>query len=295
MFTVDGHPTSPPGSAAVSPTAHYTGETWVRHGLSHPELATWQGRVLHGALAPTLTVSRMLGGPTLDGLLLARHRIIDALLDGLIGEGGVSQVVEIACGMSPRGWRFSDRFGDRLTYVEADLPAMAQRKREALTRMGSLTDHHRVADLDALRDGGPGSLEALVDTLDRTAGLAIVTEGLLTYIDDDATQALWNRIAAALARFPRGAYLTDLRFARPDRGIAERGLDTLLSGFVRSRVHSYRGDEDDLDATLRGAGFTAVRLHHGDSHPAAGDARDDPGAGAIYVVEATTGEEPTRS
>ncbi|HVD37233.1 MAG TPA: class I SAM-dependent methyltransferase, partial [Solirubrobacterales bacterium] len=104
------------GSGAVSPTAHYTGETWVRGGLSHPGLRTWQGRVFHGALAVPLAASRSLGGPTLEGLLLARHRIIDSILEEQI-EGGVGQVVEVACGMSPRGWRFSERYGDRLTYI----------------------------------------------------------------------------------------------------------------------------------------------------------------------------------
>src|SRR4051794_17218076 len=115
------------GSGAISPTAHYTGETWVRNGLSHPRLATWQGRVLHGSLALPNAASRVLGGPSLEGLLLARHRIVDALLEELI-DGGVSQVIEAACGMSPRGWRFSERYGERLAYVEADLPAMARRK-----------------------------------------------------------------------------------------------------------------------------------------------------------------------
>jgi O-methyltransferase involved in polyketide biosynthesis len=80
----------------------------------------------------------------LEGLLIARHRIIDSTLDDLI-QGGVSQVIEAACGMSPRGWRFSERYGERLTYVEADLPAMARRKRDALARMGSLSERHRVA------------------------------------------------------------------------------------------------------------------------------------------------------
>lgn len=122
-------------SGAISPTAHYTGETWVRSGLSHPELATWQGRFLHRTLALPTAASKAIGGPTLEGLLLARHRIIDSILEDQI-DAGVSQVVEVACGMSPRGWRFSEHYGDRLTYVEADLPAMARRKREALARMG---------------------------------------------------------------------------------------------------------------------------------------------------------------
>jgi hypothetical protein len=38
------------GADAISPTAHYTSHVWVRNGLSHPELDTWEGRVLFGTL-----------------------------------------------------------------------------------------------------------------------------------------------------------------------------------------------------------------------------------------------------
>lgn len=270
---------------SVSPTAHYTGETWVRNGLSHPELATWQGWALHHALALPLATSKAFGGPTLEGLLLARHRIVDSILTDWI-DAGVSQVVEVACGMSPRGWRFSQRFGDRLTYVEADLPAMAQRKREALARMGALTDHHRVADLDVLDEGGPDSLEALVESLDPAGGLVIVTEGLLTYFDDATVDNLWARLASALGQFSHGVYLSDLRFARPDRGVPERAFDLILSAFVRGKVHAYRGDERAAEAALRSAGFEEARLHRGADHPAAADVADDPGASVICVLEA---------
>jgi O-methyltransferase involved in polyketide biosynthesis len=272
------------GSGAISPTAHYTGETWVRNGLSHPQLGTWQGRLLHGTLALPNAASRRLGGPSLDGLLLARHRIIDALLDDLI-EGGVGQVIEAACGMSPRGWRFSERYGDRLTYVEADLPAMAQRKREALAQMGSLNDHHRVVDLDVLLGGGPGSLEALIETMDPAKGLAIITEGLLTYFDDATVEALWARLARALRPFSTGVYLADLRLARSYRGVSERAFEVILSAFVRSKVHPYRGDEATAEAALRAAGFERARLHPGDKHPAAADI-SEPGAGMLCIVEA---------
>jgi O-methyltransferase involved in polyketide biosynthesis len=274
------------GSGAISPTAHYTGETWVRNGLSHPQLATWQGRLFYNTLFLPNAASRILGGPSLDGLLLARHRIIDAQLDELI-QGGVSQVIEAACGMSPRGWRFSERYGDRLTYIEADLPAMAQRKREALARMGSLDDHHRVADLDVLVDGGPGSLESLVETTDPDAGLVVITEGLLVYLDDATTEALWARLAQVLQPFSTGVYLSDLRFARPERTIAEHAFEMLLGAFVRSNIHPYRGDEAVAEAALHTAGFQRVRLYGCDEHPAAAEARDDAGAGMLSILEAT--------
>lgn len=271
-------------SAAISPTAHYTGETWVRNGLSHPELATWQGRLFHGTLALPNAASRLLGGPSLDGMLLARHRIIDALLDERI-QGGIGQVIEIACGMSPRGWRFSQRYGNDLTYVEADLPAMARRKREALAQMGSLDEHHRVVELDALRDGGPGSLEELVESMDPAKGLAIVTEGLLVYLDDETTEALWERLARALRPFEPGVYLSDFRIARPERGAAERAFEVLLGAFVRGRIHPYRGDEASAEAALRAAGFEQASLHRGDEHPAAGHVAS---AGMLSVIEAVS-------
>jgi O-methyltransferase involved in polyketide biosynthesis len=272
-------------SAAISPTAHYTGETWVRNGLSHPELATWQGRLFHGTLALPNAASALLGGPSLEGMLLARHRIIDALLEEQI-EGGVSQVIEVACGMSPRGWRFSERYGTDLTYVEADLPAMARRKREALARMGSLGGHHRVAELDVLREGGPGSLEALVETMDPAKGLAIITEGLLTYLDDPVVQALWVRLATALRPFATGVYLSDFRIARPERGVGERAFEMLLGAFVRGRIHPYCGDEVSAAAALRSAGFQQASLYRCDEHPAAGAADREAGAGMLSIIEA---------
>lgn len=273
------------GSTAISPTAHYTGETWVRNGLSHPRLATWQGRLFHTTLAVPNAASKMLGGPTLEGLLLARHRIIDALLEEAI-EGGVSQVIEAACGMSPRGWRFSERYGDRLAYVEADLPAMAARKREALAQMGSLSDRHRVADLDVLRDGGPESLGSLAGTLDPAEGLVIITEGLLVYFDDATVEALWARLAKVLQPFSGGVYLADLRIARQHRGVAERAFELLLGTFVGGKIHPYRGDEAAAEADLRAAGFERARLHRADEHPAAAGASGDAGAALLSVIEA---------
>ncbi len=167
----------------IGPTAHYTGYVWARNGLSHPELATAEGRVLFEALQPAMIVSRAAGSATLEAYLLARHRAIDARLERAIERGEVTQVIEVACGLSPRGWRFAKRYGDHLDYVEADLPDMAARKRAALDRLGSLGDRHRVREVDALRDDyGPGSLAAIAAELDHGHGLAIITEGLLGYL-----------------------------------------------------------------------------------------------------------------
>jgi O-methyltransferase involved in polyketide biosynthesis len=247
-------------SETISPTAHYTGYVWARNGLSHPALETIEGRVLYEALRPMMTVNQLLGRGTLETYLLARHRAIDALLARAIEESGVSQVIEVAAGLSPRGWRFTERYGERLTYIEGDLAGMAARKRRALEQMGSLDGRHRVVVLDALRDDGPESLAAITDELDPGGGLAIVTEGLLGYLPWDAVAGIWRRFAAALERFETGRYISEIHLASV-ADLQVRAFRVLLSAFVRGRVYLHFDTPADVMDALRAAGFasTAVR------------------------------------
>jgi hypothetical protein len=90
-----------------------------------------------------------------------------------------------------------------------------------------------------------------------------------------------------LERFDKGAYLSDLRFAKQDRGLPERAFDVILSAFVPGKGHPYRGDEEEATAIQLSSGFKEVALHHGDRHPAAADSHADPGAGVICIVEAS--------
>lgn len=249
------------GSDAVSPTADYTGYVWAKNGLSHPELASWRGRALFEAVRPLMLASHVLGGPTLEAYLLARHRAIDDLMAQSIEEHGEAQALEVACGLSPRGWRFTNRYGDRLTYVEGDLPDMARRKRRALGRMGSLSDRHRVEELDALRDGGPGSLPAIAATLDPGLPLVIITEGLLSYLEREQVLGLWERFADTLSAFRGGRYLSDLHLREDARGPHVEAFRVLLSAFVRGPVRLHFADVEEAVAALEEAGFGTAGVH----------------------------------
>jgi O-methyltransferase involved in polyketide biosynthesis len=247
----------------ISPTAHYTGEVWRRNGLSHPWLATREGRAMVDALHPLMSASARFGGPSLENYLMARHRAIDALLADAVQRHGITQVVEVAAGMSPRGWRFANEYGDRLTYVEADLPAMAARKRRALKRIGSLSERHRVVDLDARRAGGPGSLAELAASLDPGAGLAIITEGLLGYLPRPEVVDLWTRFAATLGGFTGGRYISDLHLGSATSAVV-RAFRLGLSAFVRGRVYLHFEDAAEAEGQLRACGFAAAAVRPAD-------------------------------
>jgi O-methyltransferase involved in polyketide biosynthesis len=276
----------------IGPTAHYTGYVWARNGLSPPELATLEGRILFDAFQPVMLASRAVGGATLEDYLLARHRAIDALLARAIDAGEVSQVIEVAAGLSPRGWRFVRRYGERLTYVEADLPAMAARKRAALERMGSLSERHRVREVDALRDDdGPGSLAMVTAELDQRDGLAIITEGLLGYLPGDAVVALWRRFARALGAFPAGRYISDLHLGAVQTAQV-RAFRVFLSAFVRGRVYLHFSDAPQAEAALRAAGFATAEVRR--AVDVIGGGREggrggrDPRSGLAHILEAST-------
>lgn len=280
----------PSHSTNVSPTAHYTGYVWARHGLGPPAFATPEGRLLFSVAQPALALSRLLGGPTLEGLLLARHRIIDQQLQAAIKAGTVTQIIEIAAGLSPRGWRLAQQYGNRIRYIEADLPGMAARKRALLAGIGSHgSEHHRVVDTDAFASAGPASLAGIAATLDPTQGTAVITEGLINYFPLPAVTTLWSQIAATLHGFPHGLYLSDLHLAIENRSPLIQAGAGLLSVFVRGRVHLHFGSTDDAIDALLAAGFDTASLHSPADFASSFRECRDPAAKLVRIVDASVG------
>jgi O-methyltransferase involved in polyketide biosynthesis len=273
------------GSERISPTAHYTGYVWFANGLSHPAFASREGRVLYTALHPANAAVRAVGGPTLEGMLLARHRVIDHLLEAEIASGRISQVLEIGAGLSPRGWRFTQRHGDRLRYLEADLPEMASRKRAILAQVGAGREH-RVVEIDALADDGHASVEAIAAALDPHRGLALVTEGLINYFDRGAVTAMWTRWAEVLGHFAHGIYLSDLILGADNRGLLSRSFQKVLQAFVRGEVHTPFRDADDARQGLLAAGFASAAVHPPSSMASAVGGVEKAGARKVKIIEA---------
>lgn len=249
-------------SSWISPTAHYTGHVWWRNGLSHPAFRTGTGRAFFAALEPINQLSRITGGPTLEAMLIARHRVIDHLLETAIAAGEIDQVLEVAAGLSPRGHRFVERYPD-LHYVEADLPGMAARKRAVLEAAGSLSERHPVVTIDALADDGPESVaEICRRSFDAGRGVAILTEGLISYFPTDAVVGIWGRFAEALEPFSAGLYLSDTTCDEDIEQIrGGRAFRLLLNQLTRGKQHGYFADAAAVSDALIDAGFLDADVH----------------------------------
>jgi O-methyltransferase involved in polyketide biosynthesis len=275
-------------SASISPTAHYTGYTWARYGLSDPALVTRTGHLMVSSLRPVWDVAGRVGLPTLDGVLLGRHQLLDHLLTVEIESGRIAQVIEVAAGLSPRGLLFSRKYGTDITYVEADLPDMAEHKRRLLNETGPASPTHKIVTLDALADSGRNSLPALARTLDPSRGLAIVTEGLINYFDTATVEKMWARFATTLHGFDHGVYLSDIHVKDANASPLIGMFSSALSTFVRGRVHLHFDNPAAAVKALTTAGFDDARLLSPSGHPAVTLKPGDPGARLVHVIEART-------
>jgi O-methyltransferase involved in polyketide biosynthesis len=273
-------------SEKISPTAYATGQFWFRQGLSHPAFVTPQGLRLDRYARVVISGLKLFTGISMDALMLARHCGIDARLEAAIDAGKVTQVIEIAAGLSPRGWRFRQRCGDRITYIETDLPQMAACKRELLTRGGFLSAKHRVMELDALADDGPMSLAQVVSTLDTTQGTAIVTEGLVNYFDTDTARGMWRRFARNLAGFPAGFYFSDVYpQAKQVEGLYA-AFGKLLGAFVKGRLTQHFETSRDVIDEMSAAGFGNVRVFDTREIPATRDVARIKGGERVKILDA---------
>lgn len=251
-------------AARISPTALYTGQVWQSTGRSIPELKSIPASTLHIALAPSMFISKSLGGPTLEDFLLARHDLIDHHLTEMIESGKVTQVIEIAAGLSPRGSRFVERYGDKITYIEADLPGMvAQKKKLLSTRLQACPNHH-VKAIDAFAEHGVHSLEGLAMQLDAKKGLVIITEGLLNYFDREAVLGLWGRISKTLSQFKQGAYLSDIHLQAQNADAIAQVFVAGLGLFVRGRVHLHFETPGHLQQAMEELGLACQVLQPSD-------------------------------
>lgn len=274
-----------PHPETISPTAHYTGYVWFAHGQSHEAFATRTGRFMYQALRAPNLVAQRVNLPTLEGMLLARHRLIDLRLTQAIESGQISQVVEVAAGLSPRGWRFRNRYGDRITYVEADLPGMIAHKRRILAELGGETKTHRTVEINALAHSGATSIAGVCDSLDPERGTAIITEGLINYFDTPTMLGMWGRFAAALRRFPHSLYLSDLLLREGNDGPFVAGFQWLLSAFVRGKVHMHFDSAEQAEDEMADVGLPGILL---DPRDFAFELPDLEAAGAarVRIVEA---------
>ena len=239
----------------ISFTAHYTGYIWYQMGISHPALATAKGKTLAALVHPIESWAEKYVGGSMRTTLKQRHSILDNHLKELIEQHPNLQVLEIACGLSPRGWWFRQHYPN-ITYRELDLPDMATTKQAALQQIESNVDE--VLSVDLFTD----AFAAAFEVFDQQRPLVIISEGLINYFEKPMLQQLIQAIANYGQNFKELRYLTDI-YPEPTQNKLATIIwnsSRLLKWMSRSAFSFHFKNPAEVENFFQEAGFNQVEV-----------------------------------
>ncbi|MDR7017391.1 class I SAM-dependent methyltransferase [Acinetobacter sp. 3657] len=239
----------------ISFTAHYTGYIWYQMGISHPALATAKGKTLAALVHPIESWAEKYVGGSMRTTLKQRHTMLDTHLKALIEQHPHLQVLEIACGLSPRGWWFRQHYPD-ITFRELDLPDMAATKQAALQQIEPHADE--VLSVDLFTDAFATAFE----TFDPNLPLVIISEGLINYFDKPLLQQLIKSIAIYGNGFKELHYLTDV-YPEPTQNKLATIIwnsSRLLKWMSRSAFSFHFKTAIEVENFFKEAGFKQVEV-----------------------------------
>ncbi len=239
----------------ISFTAHYTGYIWYQMGISHPLLATSKGKSLAFIANPIETWAEKYVGGSMRTTLKERHTMLDDTLKQLIHQYPNLQVLEIAAGLSPRGWWFREHF-PHIDYRELDLPDMAKTKQAALKKINAASPDVLSADLFT------EDFKSAFAVFDPQCPLVIISEGLINYFEKNLLQQLLKSIVDYGQDFKTLHYLTDI-YPEPVKNKLASVIwnsSKLLKVISRSAFSFHFQKPQEIQTFFKMAGFTQVEV-----------------------------------
>ncbi|OTG68544.1 leucine carboxyl methyltransferase [Acinetobacter sp. ANC 4470] len=239
----------------ISFTAHYTGYIWYSMGISHPVFATAKGKMLAKLVHPLESWAEKFIGGSMRSTLKQRHSMIDQHLTQLIEQHPDLQVLEIASGLSPRGWNFRQKFPN-IDYRELDLPDMAKVKTQALQKIDRNSPEVLAVDLFT------ADFEQAFQVFDPTRPLVVISEGLINYFNKDMLLQLLRAIAHYGQNFKELHYLTDI-YPEPVKNKLANfiwGCSKLLKWMSRSAFSFHFIHPQQAQDFFQQAGFEQVNI-----------------------------------
>ncbi|QIO04992.1 class I SAM-dependent methyltransferase [Acinetobacter shaoyimingii] len=239
----------------ISFTAHYTGYIWYQMGISHPAFATKQGRSLAMLINPVESLAEKYVGGSMRTTLKARHTLLDDQLKALIERYPDLQVLEIAAGLSPRGWWFREHY-PAIEYRELDLPDMAATKQAALKQID--TNQPDVLSADLFTE----DFQNAFHVFDQNRPLVVISEGFINYFDLALLKQLLQSIVKYGEPFQALHYLTDI-YPEPVKNKLAKVIwssSKLLKLMSRSAFTFHFQSPKEVQTFFLDAGFDQVKV-----------------------------------
>lgn len=127
----------------------------------------------------------------------ARYKMVSRI----ITESGVNQILEIASGFSPRGLDMTT--DSSIKFAEVDTPALIAQKQKVIEQL--IAESAIVPRANLHIQGGDAldisTLEHATAQFSPGTPVAIITEGFMTYLDEDESQRFGYHIRTLLERY----------------------------------------------------------------------------------------------
>lgn len=170
------------------------------------------------------------------------------------------QIIELACGYSPRGLIMTQK-NKSLIYIETDFPEVIDKKKKilkeiSLTEKIILSKNHLLVNVDAL-DADP--YQTLKKTLDKRKRTLIIAETLTSYLNPSEHEFLIKNIKNLLSNVREGAYLSnEARGMLP--GVFGKMLLFYRDLVAKTRSYKHFSNKEGIKEFFLKKGFKEVKI-----------------------------------
>lgn len=202
-------------------------------------------------------ISKFIPQRHLDRIFQRRIRLSQDI-DKITKSYNPEQIVELACGYSPRGLMFTQK-NRKLFYIETDFPSTIKNKVKSIKEMEikeriKLGKNHHFVNFDVLRD----SFNKL--KLNKNKKTLIIAEALVSYLDDKEHNYLMDKISGYLSGFKHGAYLSHESGFGMLNGFLGKLLLVYRNFISKTKSNRHFGGAEDIELFFKGKGFNKVKI-----------------------------------
>lgn len=244
-------------SGRISPTANITAHAWDMLGISNAKY------FVNPSFKLFFNLIRSIGLPYLINkkndyvyfMLEPRHRAIDYFM---LTKFSYKQIIELACGFSPRGVTFAEN--PEFTYIESDLPDVLNAKKskvEELYKNKNLKkNNHKFIESDVFNDN---LKDKFLPLLNKNEKSVVITEGLTIYYDMEHLKTIFTNICNLLKASGGGVYITDIYHEEDlKRNFFNNKVMSYAIKLLRTEFRSDIDNSEEGESFLRECGFDYV-------------------------------------
>lgn len=189
-----------------------------------------------------------------------------AVTDKVIKEQGITQILEVAAGLSPRGLSMTGN--PKVVYIATDLPKMLYEEKEIAQTILAQSNESRVnLHFQAANALDMTSLSKAAAFFKKDIPVAIITEGLLPYFTMEEKHALAKNIHKILSEYS-GCWITTEVYGRDLLNKMSQSAGELAKNRIKQDQYNiFSGnnifaDDNEIKRFFEEEGFKIKRISH---------------------------------